>query len=83
MNDQVLKYRLKKHRSEEYARTMPRSYCLCDHLGDGHDSQHADTGVTGTGRGPCTVDGCACARFCWMRYTVKFQAYIQKRAVRP
>lgn len=44
-----------------------KSVCTCGHIGDGPDSQHADSTIA-AGHGGCTVDGCDCEQFTWAKF---------------
>lgn len=59
-----------------------RSVCSCGHLGDGEDSQHLGTGIppfVSGGHGACTVPGCECQRFTWVRWKPEAEAWLKEQ----
>lgn len=57
----------------------PASVCVCGHLGDGSDSEHAGGGPTignKGGHGACRV--CKCQQFTWKDFTKKFKTALAR-----
>jgi hypothetical protein len=52
----------------------PKSICICEHNGDGVNSQHAGY----VGHGQCMVSGCDCTKFSWNRFAPKFDYLLLK-----
>jgi|PlaIllAssembly_1097288.scaffolds.fasta_scaffold14217_4 hypothetical protein len=56
--------------------TIPRSFCVCGHTGDGPNSEHEDTNLE-SGHGPCKE--CMCERFTWERFAVWYDILMERR----
>lgn len=52
-----------------------KSWCYCDHLGDGINSQH--DGING--HGACNVEGCDCGQFTWKRFRSSYQQHLDSQ----
>jgi len=55
----------------------PKSICTCGHTGDGKGSQHGNENFN-FGSGKCLVNGCTCERFTWIRWTKKFENFLER-----
>ena len=60
-------------RIKEYSK--PKSLCSCGHYGDGPYSFHEANSIA-EGHGKCTVVGCDCPKFTWVRFTDDFQLFL-------
>lgn len=54
---------------------LPKSYCTCNHSGDGPNSNHADTRLV-KGHGKCLVPGCNCEKFTWVDFYPHFKVLL-------
>jgi hypothetical protein len=75
IGEKMLTLKEKQEFSSEYRTRMPMSKCICNHTGDGKNSQHTDSPASGHGR--CLVKGCACSKFTWGGWTIEFLVAMQ------
>lgn len=68
---------------EEYYHEA-KSWCFCNHLGDGPIEDVADpmwrsshAGING--HGECLIPGCDCKQFTWKRFTNRYQEWLDDR----
>ena len=62
----------------------PAAICVCEHTGDGEDSQHSNIGSNpvGAGKGRCLVKTCYCQVFTHARWTRKYQNFLNGQKAR-
>ena len=61
-------------KSQEYAAKAPKAACMCDHTGDGENSEHG-AHFQG-GHGPCTL--CKCSKFRWKHFLPEFEEFMRR-----